>query len=100
MKITIESPGIRISQKLQRLIHTKFSRFEKRCDRIVNCDVVLKKEKDNKQKYFTAEARLLIPQKLVFATEKAVTFETAIDKLIDDLEHQLQRRKEALQEVR
>ena len=100
MKITIESPHIRISQKLEKQIHTKFAQLGKMYDRIVNCDVLLKKENDDKKKFYTVEARLVVPKALLFATEKEETFEIALDKLIDDLEHQLRRHKEELEEAR
>lgn len=68
-------------------------------DRIINCDVVLKKENDDRQEFYTAEAKLLVPKELLFATEKAEAFEIALDKLINDLEHQLRRHKEELEET-
>jgi putative sigma-54 modulation protein len=99
MKITVESPRIRLSEKLQKQIENKFSHLEKLSDRIVNCDVILKKEKNNKQKNFTVEARLLVPKELLFATEKAETFEIALDKVVDDMQQQLRRWKEEFEEV-
>lgn len=100
MKITIESPHIRISQKLNKQIQTKFTQLGKMYERIAGCEVVLKREKNDKQKYYTVEARLLVPHELFFATEKAETFEMALDKLIDDIEHQLRRYKEEIEEAR
>jgi putative sigma-54 modulation protein len=99
MKITIESPHIRISQKLQKLVHAKFSHLGKMYDRIVNCDVILKKENNDRQKFYTVEARLLVPKELLFAIEKAETFEIALTKLTDDLEHQLRRHKQELEKL-
>ena len=100
MKITIESPRIKVSQKLEKQVRTKFMHLGKIYPRIVSCDVLLRKEKDSKQKYFSAEARLLVPGELLFATEKAETFEIALDKLSDDLAQQLRRHKESWEEAR
>ena len=68
-------------------------------DRIVSCDVLLKKEENDKQLKYIVEARLNVPGKSLFATERAETFEIALDKLIDDVIHQLRRYKEHMAEV-
>lgn len=100
MKITIESPHVRISEKLTQQINVKFNQLHKMFTRIIHCELLLKKENNTQKKFFTVEAKLMVPKELLFATEKAETFETAIDKLIDNLEHQLRRHKEELEEAR
>jgi len=100
MQLQIESPHIEVGKKITNLIRSKFEHLGKRYDRINRCDVVLRKEKSDKQKYFFIEAKMEVPKAILFASEKAGTFEMALDKVIDDLEHQLNRHKEEINEVR
>jgi ribosome-associated translation inhibitor RaiA len=46
------------------------------------------------------EAKMEVPGRLLFASDKDETFEMALDKVIHDLEHQLRRYKEELDERR
>ena len=50
MEITIESPHIEISLELQKEINARLSGLIKMYDRIVSCEVILKKEKRDGQK--------------------------------------------------
>jgi putative sigma-54 modulation protein len=101
MQLRIESPHFDQDEKLMELVRTKFEHLGKRFDRITHCDVVLRKEKSDIQKYFFVEAKLETPKKTVlFASDRAETFELALDKVIHDLEHQLRRYKEELEELR
>lgn len=100
MQLQIESPHIEAGKKITNLIRSKFEHLGKRYDRINRCDVVLRKGKNDKQKYFFIEAKMEVPRKILFANDKAETFEMALDKVINDLEHQLERHKEEINEVR
>lgn len=100
MQLQIESPHIETGKTLTNLVRRKFEHLGKRYDRINRCDVVLRKEKNNKQKYFFVEAKMEVPQTILFAHDKAESFEIALDKVINDLEHQLNRHKEEIEEVR
>lgn len=100
MQLTIESPGLPTDDQLNNLIESKFEDLSKYFDRVVDCQVVLKKENDDRQKFFKVDARLTVPQKLLFATEKAETFEKAVQMVVDDLAHQLRRFKEEREEAR
>jgi len=100
MQLQIESPHIEVGEKVTDLIRKKFDHLAKRYDRINRCDVVLRKEKSESQKYFLIEAKMEVPGKILFARDEAESFEIALDKLIHDLEHQLNRHKEEIEEVR
>jgi putative sigma-54 modulation protein len=100
MQIQIESPGIETGEKLINLIRTKFDHLGKRYERINRCDVLLKKVKSDKKKYFFIEAKMEVPRRILFASDNAESFEAALDKVIHDLEHQLNRHKEEIEEVR
>ena len=100
MQLQIESPHIEAGKKITSLIRRKFEHLGKRYDRINHCDVVLRKGKSDKQKYFTIEAKMEVPRKILFASDEAESFEIALDKVIHDLEHQLNRHKEEIEELR
>lgn len=100
MQLQIESPHFEAGKKITKLIHSKFEHLGKRYDRINRCDVVLRKEKNDKREYFFIEAKMEVPRTILFANDKAETFEMALDKVIHDLEHQLDRHKEEINEVR
>lgn len=100
MKITIESPHIRVSAETIQAIETKLLHLMKKYDRTVICEVVLRKEKNDEQKNFHLEAKLQVPKGVLFAEEKAENFETALDKLIEDIKRQLQKHKERFEEIR
>jgi putative sigma-54 modulation protein len=93
MNITISSPHLVITSALEEQVKKKFTHISKMFDRIESCDVLLKKEENDKWKKYIAEARLLVPGKTLFATERAKTFEIALDELVDDIKQQLRRYK-------
>jgi len=97
MEITIESPHIEISLELQKEINARLSGLIKMYDRIVSCEVILKKEKRDGQKDYCMEAKLLVPKGFLFAAGNAESFETALDKLVEDIKRQLNWHKEKLQ---
>lgn len=101
MQIIIESPGLDLDKKLETRVREKFENLFKIYGRFARCQVVLKKEKDDRKKNFHIEAKLSLPQrKTLYAGEQAESFEIALKKVADDLEHQLRQFKEMLEEKR
>lgn len=100
MQVIIESPRIRISEKLSGLVRSKFENMGKLFDRINHCNVVLRKEKNDLQKKFLVSANMNLPKAALFGEDRAESFEVALDKVVQDLEHQLRRHKEKLEEKR
>jgi putative sigma-54 modulation protein len=96
MNLHIESPrkdGLQIPEPL---IHKKFEHFDKLYDRIEYCNIVLYKEKsDNKSAYFI-EASMKVPRSVLFSSNKATSYEMALDKVVNDLESQLRKHKDKL----
>ena len=82
------------------LINNKIAHLEKRYDRITHCNVMLRREKDNVQKNAFVEVKIEVPKGMIFASVKDETFELALDKVVQDLEHQLKRHKEEMEERR
>ena len=94
MNIAISSPHLKISETLEHQIKTKFTNLSKMNERMISCNILLKKEENSKQQKYMMEAKLNAPGKSLFAAERAETFEIALDKLIDDIKHQLRRHKD------
>lgn len=100
MLINIESPGIKPGENLTEMLRNRFNHLGRMYNRITHCDVVLRKEKSDNKKNFIIEAKMEVPRKMLFAIEKEETFEIALDKVAEDLEHQLRNYKEELEDAR
>lgn len=100
MNIQIESPQTERDIKLEKLIPEKFEHLEKKFQRITNCKVLYHKQKNDVQQRYFIEVKIEVPQKILFASDKGETYELALAKVIDDLDHQLRRFKEKLLEQR
>jgi putative sigma-54 modulation protein len=100
MNLHIESPhkdGIQIPEPL---IQKKFEHFDKLYDRIDYCNVVLYKEKSDVNSSFFIEASMKVPRSTLFSSNRAASFELALDKVVNDLESQLRRHKDKLRQNR
>ncbi len=97
MDIILQSPRIRLSNRMERVLFEKFERLEKVSDRIIRCEVVLRKEKADDDNNFIVEARLNIPGNDLFAKESGPKFEIAAENACADLERQFRKRKTKLQ---
>jgi putative sigma-54 modulation protein len=101
MQLHIESPHFEPDEKLMELVRSRFEHLGKRYDRIGDCSVVLRKEQSDVQKCSFIEAKMELPKStILFASEQEERFEVALDKVIDDLAHQLRKFKEELEENR
>lgn len=96
MQYRLQSPNLNVSGRVDRAIQKKFERFEKLFDRIEQCHVVLKKEKNGKQENFIVEARLAVPGNDLFAREQAASFEIAAENVCLALESQVKKHKAKL----
>lgn len=98
MNIVIESPHIEGEQIPESLIRRKFEHLGKLYDRIVYCNVVLRKEKSEVQNSFFIEAKIKVPKSILFSSDTAESFEATLNKVIHDLENQLRSHKEKMEE--
>lgn len=96
MQYTLQSPHLKISSRTELTVQKKFERFEKLFDRIEQCHVLLKKEKNGKQENFIVEAKLAVPGNDLFAREQATSFEIAAENACLALENQIKKRKAKL----
>lgn len=100
MQLIIESPRVQLNETLEELIRTKASHLEKFFDRITKCVVVLKKEKNDQDQWYCIETILSVPQKQLFAIDRADSFEAALQNVMNDVQRQLHRYKTERDEVR
>jgi putative sigma-54 modulation protein len=100
MEILIKSLNGDFSNNLKGEINRKFQSTARIYKRAVSCDVILLKENNDKCDDYCIEAKIVVPGNVLFAKERAENFESALDKLITDVKHQLLKYKEQLEEVR
>ena len=65
-------------------------------DRIVDGEVILKVEKEDKRENKFVELKLNIPGKQLFAKEHSKSFEAAVDSGVEALRRQLKKSKEKM----
>ena len=99
MQLIIESPRMQVNSTLQQMILQKTGSLEKLYNRITKCAVVLKKEKNDQDQWCRVDTKLAVPKKQLFASERADSFETALQMVIEDLQHQLRKYKTERSEV-
>jgi ribosomal subunit interface protein len=100
MNIVIESPHLEDVKVPETLIRRKFEHLGKFYDRIEYCNIVCRKENSGAQNSFFIEAKMKVPQNILFSSDRSGSFEVTLDKVINDLENQLRRYKEKLLEKR
>ncbi|MEK6782586.1 MAG: ribosome-associated translation inhibitor RaiA [Bacteroidota bacterium] len=97
MNIITQTPHIKkLNPKTQRAVEEKFERFDKLFDRIERCNILLKKERNEKRDNFLVEATLVVPGNDLFAKELAESFEVAAEKVCQNLESQIKKHKAKL----
>jgi putative sigma-54 modulation protein len=100
MQIQIQSVHFTATEQLQNEAIEKLSKLEKLYDRIEYCNIILRKEKSTDKKKFIVEVKLSVPKHDLFASEKAESFERALDMVTDDLKRQIVKHKEKVSNVK
>lgn len=93
MQIIIDSPRLTLSEHLHELIQSKMTHLSRMNSSIVRCQMVVKRVKNDHKEDSFIEARLMLPRKVMFASEQASSLEIALDRLVDDLRSQLSHYK-------
>jgi putative sigma-54 modulation protein len=99
MRVNIESPQLEISEDLRNKVMAQFNHLKTLFDRIIDCDVVLRKINNGRKKNCDITARVQIPKSTLFSRDQAETFEIALTRIVDNLVRQLKREKEARREI-
>ncbi|SDI40759.1 putative sigma-54 modulation protein [Ferrimonas sediminum] len=92
MQINLTGHHVEITTALRDYVHTKFDKLERHFEHISNVHVVLNVEKQQQ----TAEAKLHLSGREVYATHNHSSMYAAIDGLIDKLDRQVLKHKEKI----
>lgn len=98
MQIQIQSIHFTATDQLADVATEKLSKLEKLYDRIEYCNIILKEVKNDIKKKYLVEVKLAVPKEDLFASEKAESFERALDQVTDDLKKQIIKRKAKLKQ--
>lgn len=98
MKINIQSVNFTAADHLKDFIQQKMDKLDHYFDRITDGQVYLKVEKDHENGNKLVEIKVNVPGSAIMATERAETFEAAIDVSMDKLRQQVIRYKEKMSE--
>ena len=93
MKINIQSPHFTVNYLLNRYITNKVSKLAIFNNRILRCEVCLKLDKSDTDLNKVCEIRVIAPEKNLFASTKALTFEEAVNLTVNAIEKQIRKRK-------
>jgi putative sigma-54 modulation protein len=100
MELLIESLDTEVSNSFKKEIEKKFQNAARIYKRVLSCNVTLFKENYSNQNNHCIEAKMVVPGNVLFAKERAESFQSALDQLITNIKHQLLKYKEQLEEVR
>lgn len=99
MKVTINSVHFKADKKLETFIITKVEKLHTLFEGILGSEVTLKLENTEAPDNKVAEIRLLIPGNDLYAKKQCVTFEEAVDQVVEALKKQLIKYKEKIRGI-
>ena len=91
MKISITERHVNITNALNSYIKTKFQKLKKYSENIINIHIILTVEKERMK----AEATLKTKNGNLFAANEENNMYAAIDEIVEKLDRQLKKQKEA-----
>lgn len=94
MEIRTTSIHFDADQKLLAFIDKKVGKLSQFFDRIIHANVYLKLENTGQVKEKIVELKINVPGDTLIASESSNTFETATDRVVDNMRRQLMRYKE------
>ena len=92
MRVNLAARRFKASDRLQEYANTEVQRLRKYFDNIIDCDIILSYQKENK----TSEIHLNVYGTVLKATESTDDFYKSINKTVDKLEQQVKKYKEKL----
>ena len=96
MKITIRTPDFKAQRKLSNFVRANLVKLSALSDRIIQGDVLLKLDKSDTKEDKICELRLSVPGTDLFASRQSSTFEDAVLKCVEALDHQVRRWKDSI----
>lgn len=100
MEVLIQSLDADVSNNFKKEIRKKIQSAGRIFSRVISVDIKLFKENNDEQNDYCMEAKIIVPQNVLFAKERAESFKAALNNLLDSIKHQLVKYKEKLEEVR
>ncbi|GHB30276.1 MULTISPECIES: ribosome hibernation-promoting factor, HPF/YfiA family [Mongoliitalea] len=94
MKLQMHSIHFDADQKLIDFIQKKADKLDTFYDRIVDGEVFMRLDKNEKNENKIVEIKLNVPGKILFAKQQADSFEAATDEAVEALRRQLKKFKE------
>ena len=94
MKIDIRYIDIESDDRLNDFIQKKVDKLETFYDRIVDCEVFLKRSNNNTEENAVVELLINVPGNKLFAKEQAKSFEAGIDASVEAMRRQIKKVKE------
>lgn len=95
----ISAGGLRLNEEFENIMRKKFADLEKFYDRISGYEVKMKMRDTADDRKCELEGRVIIPKSSFFSREVAESFETALDRVIENLKRQLKWQKEERTEI-
>ena len=89
MQLQIRSPHIKIEDRLFDLIQSRIESLSRKYDPKGKWQLTLQLEEKAKLGHCLMHAKIELPQKTLFASSQAGTFELALSELVAELEQQL-----------
>ncbi|MCD4772674.1 MAG: ribosome-associated translation inhibitor RaiA [Bacteroidales bacterium] len=93
MNINIESINFKADSKLKDFITERIEKLSNLHDGVLNSDVILKIDKNDKNENKTTEIKMIIKGEEFFAKKQSKTFEGSTDNTIEALRRQLKKYK-------
>lgn len=94
MKLQMQSVHFDADVKLTDFIQKRADKLDTFYDRIIDGEVIMRLEPDEKRENKIIEIKLNIPGEQLFAEKKAGSFEAATDEVVEALRRQLKKYKE------
>ncbi len=96
MKTQIQSIHFDATEELQNFIQEKIDKMDKIYNRIESCNIILKLDKNDQAQNKVVEINMVIPGYRLFASDQSETFETAMNRVVEEMESQLHKHKDKM----
>jgi ribosomal subunit interface protein len=94
IQLKIQAPGVQLTPELVNYILQQIDKTGKLFDGIKKCEMILKQEKNDRKNNFTVEAKLFIPDNILFASLQDSDFKITVKNAFDNLRDQLMKSKD------
>jgi putative sigma-54 modulation protein len=96
MKLQMHSIHFDADQKLINFIQKKADKLDTYYDQIIDGEVFMRLDKNDKSENKIVEVKLNVPGKQLFAKNQSDSFEAAADEAVEGLRRQIKKYKEKL----